>query len=114
MKTEHKKAIQQPDGSWRYPLEPSKLRRKTDWDYRQPGTYAITLVLADRSRGWLGQVAAGAAAPAAARAGAARAGAASAGELARPSVDGVPGEGVALRRGKTGEQARPHERGAGQ
>ena len=31
-------------------------RRRTGWDYCAPGVYMITLTLADRSRGWLGEV----------------------------------------------------------
>ena len=38
------------------PVAPSMLRRAVAWDYRSPGTYMLTLPLADRSRPWLGQV----------------------------------------------------------
>ena len=31
-------------------------RRRTGWDYCAPGVYMITLTLADRSRGWLGEI----------------------------------------------------------
>lgn len=31
-------------------------RRRSNWDYCAPGVYMITLTLADRSRGWLGEV----------------------------------------------------------
>ena len=34
----------------------SMLRRRNGWNYRGPGIYMITLTLADRSRGWLGEL----------------------------------------------------------
>ena len=34
----------------------SMARRAENWDYRQPGTYMVTLTLADRTRPWLGEV----------------------------------------------------------
>jgi len=41
-------------GTIRRELKPSKLRRCHGWDYRRPGSYLITLTLADRTRDWLG------------------------------------------------------------
>ena len=34
----------------------SMLRRRSGWNYKGPGLYMITLTLADRSRGWLGEL----------------------------------------------------------
>ena len=34
----------------------SMLRRRNGWNYKGPGLYMITLTLADRSRGWLGEL----------------------------------------------------------
>ena len=34
----------------------SMLRRRNGWNYRGPGLYMVTLTLADRSRGWLGEL----------------------------------------------------------
>ena len=34
----------------------SMLRRRNGWTYKGPGLYMITLTLADRSRGWLGEL----------------------------------------------------------
>ena len=38
----------------------SMLRRRNGWNYRGPGLYMVTLTLADRSRGWLGELVVGA------------------------------------------------------
>ena len=34
----------------------SMMRRRNGWNYKGPGLYMITLTLADRSRGWLGEL----------------------------------------------------------
>ena len=34
----------------------SMLRRRNGWNYKGPGLYMVTLTLADRSRGWLGEL----------------------------------------------------------
>ena len=34
----------------------SMLQRRSGWNYKGPGLYMITLTLADRSRGWLGEL----------------------------------------------------------
>ena len=33
------------------------IRRRNGWDYCAPGRYMVTLTLADRTRGWLGELA---------------------------------------------------------
>jgi len=35
----------------------SMIRRRNGWDYCDPGRYMVTLTLADRTRGWLGELA---------------------------------------------------------
>ena len=42
------------DGEWRSEVKHRKTRRLRNWDYCQRAIYEITVVLADRSRPWLG------------------------------------------------------------
>ena len=74
-------------GEIRRDLVHSMLRRRKGWNYKGPGWYMITLTLADRSRGWLGELVvgggAGALASKLASTGGGGAGQASARELAR-------------------------------
>ena len=44
------------DGEWRSEIKHRKTRRLRDWDYCQRAIYEITVVLADRSRSWLGEL----------------------------------------------------------
>ena len=44
------------DGEWRSEIKHRKTRRLRDWDYCQRAIYEITVVLADRSRPWLGEL----------------------------------------------------------
>ena len=44
------------DGEWRSEIKRRKTRRLRDWDYCQRAIYEITVVLADRSRPWLGEL----------------------------------------------------------
>ena len=44
------------DGEWRSEIKRRKTRRLRDWDYSQRAIYEITVVLADRSRPWLGEL----------------------------------------------------------
>ena len=44
------------DGEWRSEIKHRKTRRLRDWDYCQRAIYEITVVLADRSRAWLGEL----------------------------------------------------------
>ena len=46
-------------GEIRRDLVHSMLRRRKGWNYKGPGWYMITLTLADRSQGWLGQLVVG-------------------------------------------------------
>ena len=43
-------------GEWRSEIKHRKTRRLRDWDYCQRAIYEITVVLADRSRPWLGEL----------------------------------------------------------
>ena len=44
------------DGEWRSEIKHRKTRRLRDWDYCQRAIYEVTVVLADRSRSWLGEL----------------------------------------------------------
>lgn len=44
------------DGEWRSEIKHRKTRRLRDWDYCQRAIYEIIVVLADRSRPWLGEL----------------------------------------------------------
>ena len=44
------------DGEWRSEIKHRKTRRLRDWVYCQRAIYEITVVLADRSRPWLGEL----------------------------------------------------------
>ena len=46
-------------GDFRREILHSMLRRRTGWNYKGVGWYMVTLTLADRSRGWLGELVVG-------------------------------------------------------
>ena len=46
-------------GEFRREILHSMLRRRTGWNYKGVGWYMVTLTLADRSRGWLGELVVG-------------------------------------------------------